>query len=323
MPTALNLLSKEIRASCTLSKVLGGVTHQPSESAGHPPSPAPSDHSAGSGGSPVSRCRSRSCARSITPAHSWQSGSVGSAAGHHSVSSHATEDGEVLSSESESSHDEGDGTKENNNAKEDKGGIETSSDGQVASDGEEWKECPHTQDTLTGISQVFGGHEDTDPESDPGEKIQSIQQKQHPKSTKEDSPLKDPNESSSSEEELPTNEALHDGAQQKVWLLDTCFDAWHHDKIAKGVAGWVTRDTKICDLPEHGKMQTNHPNPMGPPLDYIGECWVFDGIRSDIYDLCCFYALGMTADPPEFPMPWEPATHSQVRDLLKSARSIG
>ena len=49
-------LCKEIRASSTLSKVLGGVTHQPSESAGGgPPSPALSDHSTGSGGSLGSR----------------------------------------------------------------------------------------------------------------------------------------------------------------------------------------------------------------------------------------------------------------------------
>ena len=96
-------------------------------------------------------------------------------AGHHSVHSHATEDGKVSSSESELSHDEGDGTGEDDNAKEDKGGIDTSSDRQVASDGKEGQECPHTQDTLTGVSQVFGGHEDTDPESDPREKIQSIQ----------------------------------------------------------------------------------------------------------------------------------------------------
>ena len=51
-------IHKEIRVSHTLSKVLGGVTHQPSESAGHPSSPAPSDHSAGSGGSSSSRHRS-------------------------------------------------------------------------------------------------------------------------------------------------------------------------------------------------------------------------------------------------------------------------
>ena len=54
-------LHKEIRASCTLSKVLGGVTCQPSESVGGPPSAAPSDHSMGSSGSPGSRPQ----------AHSW------------------------------------------------------------------------------------------------------------------------------------------------------------------------------------------------------------------------------------------------------------
>ena len=48
----------------------------------------------------------------------------------------------------------------------------------------------------------------------------------------------------------------------------------------------------------------------------MGECQVFDGIQSDIYDLCRFYTLGMTGDPPEFPMPQELATHGQVRDLL-------
>ena len=63
-------LCKEIRASRTLSKVLGGVTHQPSESAGGSPSPTPFDHSTGSGGSPGSRHQSCSHARSITPAFS-------------------------------------------------------------------------------------------------------------------------------------------------------------------------------------------------------------------------------------------------------------
>ena len=53
-------LCKEIRASHTLSKILGRVNHQLSESADHPPSLAPSDHSAGSGGSRSSRCRSHS-----------------------------------------------------------------------------------------------------------------------------------------------------------------------------------------------------------------------------------------------------------------------
>ena len=53
---SISPLCKEIRASHTLSKVLGGVTHQPSESVGVPPSPTPSDHSVGSGGSLGSRC---------------------------------------------------------------------------------------------------------------------------------------------------------------------------------------------------------------------------------------------------------------------------
>ena len=247
---------------------------------------------------------------------------MGSAAGHHSIHSHATEDSEVSSSESESSQDEGDGAEEDDNAEE-KGRIETSSDGQVASDGEGWQECPHTQDTLTGISQVFGEHDDTDPELDPGEKIQSIWQKRHPKSPKEDSPLKDFSKSLSSKEEPPTDKALCNGARQKAQLLDTHFDAWCRDKMANSVVGWATRDTMICDLPKHGKMQPNHLNLVGPPLDYMGECWVFDGIQSDIYDLCCFYALGMTGDPPEFPTPQEPATRGQVRDLLKLAHSIG
>ena len=179
-------LSARKSASCTLSKVLGRVTHQPSESAGRPPSPAPSDHSVGFGGSLSSRRQSRSHARSITPARNQQSGSVGSVAGHHSIRSHATEDGEVSSSESKSSHNEGDGTEEEDNAEEDKHGIETSGDGQVASDGEEHQEHPHTQDTLASISQVFSEYEDTDPESEPVEKIQSVWQKWCPKSPKED-----------------------------------------------------------------------------------------------------------------------------------------
>ena len=163
-------LCKEVRASHTLSKVLAWVTNQPSEGVDCPPSPAASDNSAGSDGPRSSRGLSRSRAQSITPAHSRQSGSVGSVAGHHSLHSHATEGGEESSSESKLSHEE-DTAREDENAKADKGGVETSSDGQVASDGEEGQVCPQTQDTLTGISQVFGTHEDTNPESDPGEKI--------------------------------------------------------------------------------------------------------------------------------------------------------
>ena len=96
---------------------------------------------------------------------------MGSVAGHHSVCSHTTKGGKESSSKSELSHNEEDIACEDENAEADKGGVETSSNGQVASDGEEGQEYPQTQDTLTGISQVFGRQGDTDLESDPGEKI--------------------------------------------------------------------------------------------------------------------------------------------------------
>ena len=77
----------------------------------------------------------------------------------------------------------------------------------------------------------------------------------------------------------------------------------------------------ICDLPKHRKAQPNHPDPVRLPLDYMGECQVFDGIWADIYELCWF--LGTTGDPAGFPTPQEPATHGQIRDLLKLACAIG
>ena len=164
-------------------------------------------------------------------------------------------------------------------------------------------------------------HKETDAESDTGEKIQSIQRKWCQPSPKEDTPSKDSSKSSS-EEEQPTDEVLRNKAQQRAQQLDTNFDAWQCKKIAKGIAGWAMRDTMICDLPKHRKVQPNHPDLVGLPLDYMGECQVFDGIRSDIYDLCQFYILGMTGDPPEFPAPQEPATCGQIRDLLKLAHAI-
>ena len=164
-------------------------------------------------------------------------------------------------------------------------------------------------------------HEEMDAESDTGEKIQSIRQKQCQPSPKKDMSTKDSSESSS-EEEQPTNKALCNKARQWARQLDTNFDAWWCKKISKGIAGWAMRDTMICNLPKHGKVQPNHSDPVGLPLDYMGECQVFNCIPSGIYDLCRFYILGMTGDPPEFPAPQEAATHGQIRDLLKSARAI-
>ena len=120
-----------------------------------------------------------------------------------------------------------------------KGEVEVLSDSQVASDGKDGQGCSQIQNTLTGVSHIFGTHKDTDAESDPREKIQSIQWKQCQPSPKEDMPSKDSSESSS-EEEQPTNKALCDQAWQRAWQLDTNFDAWQHRKIAQGIAGWAT-----------------------------------------------------------------------------------
>ena len=144
------------------------------------------------------------------------------AAGHYSVHSHSTEGSEESSSKSELSQDGEDTAGGDENATADKGEAEILSDGQAASDGKEGQECPQTQDTLTSISHIFGTHEDTDPESDPREKVQSVQQKWYPRMPKEDSPTKESSESSS-EEEPPTDDALHDEAWQRAQQLDTHF----------------------------------------------------------------------------------------------------
>ena len=130
----------------------------------------------------------------------------------------------------------------------------------------------------TSVSQLFGKHEDTNPESDSGEKVQSAQQRQCKNSPQEGSTKKDSSRSSSSEEELPTDKALREEARQKAQLLDACFNVWCRDKIANKVMGWAMRDTMICNFPEHSKTQPNHPNPMGPSLGYMAKCKVFDSM---------------------------------------------
>ena len=146
----------------------------------------------------------------------------------------------------------------------------------MASNSDEGQGCSPVQNTLCGVSHVFGMHEETDAESD-DEKNQSTWQKRHHLSPKEDTPSKELSKSSS-EEEQPTDKALRDKAWQWARQLDTNFNAWWRKKITKGVEGWAMRDTMICNFSEHGKAQPNHPDPVCPPLDYMRECQVFDGI---------------------------------------------
>ena len=261
-------LCKEVRASRTLTRVLGRVIHQGSEGVDHPPSPNISEVSVGLGGPRGSRAQSCSCAQSITPDHSQRSGSA---------QSQVTDNGQETSSESEPSHEEEDAPCEDEDAEVGKGDAEVLSDGQAVSDGNEGQGHAQFQNTLTGVSHIFGTHEETDAESDTEEKIQSAQWKRHQPSPKEDTSSKELSESSS-EEEQPNKEALHDQAWQWAWQLDTNFDVWRQKKIAKGFAGWAMRDTMICNLPKHRKAQPNHPDPVGPPLDYMDKCQVFDSI---------------------------------------------
>ena len=228
-------LHKEVRASRILTKVLGGVTCQPNEGVDHLLSPAVSNNSAGSGGLWDSRDRSCSHVQSITSCRSWQSGSS---------QSQVTDDDQETSSESELSHKEEDAPCEDEDLEASKGEVEVLSDGQGASNSKEGQGCPQLQNTLTGISHVFSMHKETDAESDPREKIQPIWWKQCQPSPEEGTPSKD-SSGSSSEEEQPTDEALHDKAQQRAQQLDTNFDAWQCKKISKGIAGWATRDTMI------------------------------------------------------------------------------
>ena len=160
------------------------------------------------------------------------------------------------------------------------------SDGQASSDGNEGLGHSPMQKTLSGVSHIFGTHEETDVESDHEEKTPPAQQKWCQPSPKEETSSKESKESSSSKEEQPTDEALRDKARQWARHMDTNFDAWRSKKITKGLPGWAARDTMICNLPEHGKAQPNHLDPVGPPLEYMCDRQVFEGVQLDIYDLC-------------------------------------
>ena len=94
-----------------------------------------------------------------------------------------------------------------------RGDAEVLSNGQVVSYGSEGLGHSPIQNILSGVSHVFGMHEETDIEFDHKEKIPSTQHKWCQPSPKKDTPSKESDESSSKEEQ-PINEALHDKARQ-------------------------------------------------------------------------------------------------------------
>ena len=91
---------------------------------------------------------------------------------------------------------------------------EVLSDGQVASDGNEGPGCSPPRNTHSGVSHVFGTHEETDVESDHKEGTPLTWQKWRQPSPKEETSSHESEESSSSEEEQPTDEALRDKCRQ-------------------------------------------------------------------------------------------------------------
>ena len=207
---------KEVRASQTLTKVLGGVHHKDSEVADRAPSPTISEGSVGSGMSRDSQAQSCSHSQSITSHHSQQSCST---------QSQTTKDDKESSSRSEPSQAKEEDPHDDEYTEICEGDAKVLSDGQVASDGDEGPGCSPIQNTLSGVSHIFGAYKETGIESDHEEKTPPARQKRCQPSPKEGTSSKQ-SEESSSEEEQPTNEALCDNAWQRTQHLDTNFDAW-------------------------------------------------------------------------------------------------
>ena len=136
-----------------------------------------------------------------------------------------TNNGWETSSESKTSHKEENAPSENENVEIHEDNAEVLRNDQVGSDGDKGQDHSLIQNTLSGVSHIFGMHEETDKESNKEEKIPSTLWKRHQPSPKEDTPSKELSQSSS-EEDQPTNKALHDKAQQWARQLDTNFDAW-------------------------------------------------------------------------------------------------
>ena len=217
---------------------------QNSKGADHAPSPATSEGSMGLNGSRGSRARLHSHSRSITLRRSRWLGSA---------HSQPTKDDKESSSGSKPSHVEEDAPHKDEYVEIREGDGDILSDRQAASDGNDGLGHSPPWNTLSGVSHIFGTHEETDVESDHEEETPPMWQKWCQPSPKEETSSHESEESSSSEEEQPTNKALHDKCWQRAWHMDTNFDAWWHKKMAKGLPGWAARDTMICNLPSMGR----------------------------------------------------------------------
>ena len=92
--------------------------------------------------------------------------------------------------------------------------------------------------------------------------------------------------------------------------------------ISKDHNEWNTCDTMTCDHVDPCK-EAKFPDPISPPLEYMKHCRVFDAKKTNEYDFCCFYQVGLSRDLLDFPLPHKPATHEWVSKFLLKARSLG
>ena len=104
-------------------------------------------------------------------------------------------------------------------------------------------------------------------------------------------------------------------------LLDKNFSEWHDHMICKGHKDWDTCDKMLCNHMDPCK-EGKSPDPVGPSLEYMKYSSIFDPKKTNKYDLCCCYEVGLLWDLPTFPSPCEPATREQVRKFLLKARAL-
>ena len=105
-------------------------------------------------------------------------------------------------------------------------------------------------------------------------------------------------------------------------LLDRNFGEWCDRMISKGHTEWNKHDTMICDHKDPGK-EAKFPDPTSLPLDYMKHCGVFKSKKTNKYDLCHFYQVGLLGALPNFPYLHKPATHELLGKCLLKARELG
>ena len=116
---------------------------------------------------------------------------------------------------------------------------------------------------------------------------------------------------------LPDLERKDSEEEQKIqWhkdahLMDKNFGKWSDQMISQGHYGWATHDTMTCDHTDPCK-EAKFPDPISLSLEYMKACKVFSPKKTNEYDLCHFYQVGLSRDLLVFPSPHRPATHKQV-----------